>query len=200
MSKFLKVSEKIEFELAKSLKVHKNAVAAGKASAKAKALAEGVTTRTRTRLPVSKNDTDKPDKYEIFNEKLKPFYPKREGSNPWRAAAECVHARLKEGITMEEMIAGTSRYFAYCEEKQNINTSMVMQAKRFYGRDCEFKNDWKISEQSRADALRFPRKGDMPAWTRFATENGCKTKPGESQQAFEARITSEVTRKGREIN
>jgi len=69
-------------------------------------------------------------------------YPKREGSNPKNKAHSSWKARLKEGVTAERMLAGVARYAAFCKAKGNVGTEYVMQAVRFFGKECAFDNEW----------------------------------------------------------
>lgn len=72
-------------------------------------------------------------------------YPKREGNNPKNKAYSCWKARLKDGVTAEEMMAGIVRYAAYCKIKGWIGTGYVMQAVRFFGTERAFDNEWKVN-------------------------------------------------------
>lgn len=72
-------------------------------------------------------------------------YPKREGANPKNKAHSCWKARLKEGVTAEQMLAGVARYAAYCKTTRKTGTSYVMQAVRFFGTERAFENDWTAS-------------------------------------------------------
>jgi len=72
-------------------------------------------------------------------------YPKREGANPKNKAHSCWKARLKEGVTAEQMLAGVARYAAYCRATRKTGTSYVMQAVRFFGTERAFENDWTAS-------------------------------------------------------
>jgi len=69
-------------------------------------------------------------------------YPKRDGSNPKAAAQKCWNARLKEGVTVEQMVSGIMRYRAYCVGKETVGTAFVMQAARFLGTNREYEADW----------------------------------------------------------
>lgn len=75
-------------------------------------------------------------------EKAWSAYPKRDGSNPKAAAQKCWNARLKEGVTVEEMANGINRYRAYCAGKETIGTAFVMQAARFLGTNREYEAAW----------------------------------------------------------
>ena len=56
-------------------------------------------------------------------------------------------ARVREGVSEADMLAGTERYRAFCEAMGKTNTETVMQAKRFYGRAREFAETWDIPRQ-----------------------------------------------------
>lgn len=71
-------------------------------------------------------------------------YPKREGSNPKRAAYKAWSDRIKEGVTAGAMLAGVNSYASFCSQKKQLNTTYVMQAKRFFGSDREFESDWSV--------------------------------------------------------
>lgn len=75
-------------------------------------------------------------------EKAWSVYPSRAGSNPRRGAESAWRARVAEGVDELDMLAGTTRYRAYCEARGNIGTEYVQQAKRFYGPSREFENAW----------------------------------------------------------
>ncbi len=81
-------------------------------------------------------------------------YPKREGSNPKNKALECWRARLAEGVSPEDMLAGVQRYAVFVTAKGDLGTGFVMQAKRFFGTSREFENDWAIA------APRAPKRAD----------------------------------------
>ncbi|MBA5203067.1 helix-turn-helix domain-containing protein [Pectobacterium aroidearum] len=74
-------------------------------------------------------------------------YPKREGSNPKNHAFRHWKARIKEGATHAELLAGTQRYAAFCAAKGQTGTPYVMQAQRFYGTSREWENSWVVSAQ-----------------------------------------------------
>lgn len=72
------------------------------------------------------------------------IYPKREGSNPKRDAEKFWNARIKEGVTEQELLDGVKRYSAHCFATGITGTSYVMQAKRFFGNNREYENEWAI--------------------------------------------------------
>jgi len=70
------------------------------------------------------------------------LYPKRSGSNPKNKAHQCWNARIKEGYSEQDLIAGVKRYASFCKYKQQVGTEFVMQASRFFGTGLEFENNW----------------------------------------------------------
>ena len=60
-------------------------------------------------------------------------YPKRAGGNPKKQAFKAYTARLREGVSHEDLIAGVMRYAAYCEQQGKVGTEFVKQASGFLG-------------------------------------------------------------------
>jgi hypothetical protein len=73
---------------------------------------------------------------------LKVVYPLRAGSQPMRRAIKAIHARLEEGHTWEEIIAGARRYAAHCDAMEKTGTEFVMQLATFCGPDKHFLQPW----------------------------------------------------------
>jgi hypothetical protein len=73
---------------------------------------------------------------------FKTLYPKRSGNQPWNRALKAAGARVSEGHTHEDFIAGARRYAAYCEATGKLSTELVMQAATFLGPDKPFAQDW----------------------------------------------------------
>lgn len=69
--------------------------------------------------------------------------PRRDGSDPKRQAQKAWNARLREGITADEMIGGMMAYAQHCDRKRITGSSYVMQARTFLGPDLHFKSDWR---------------------------------------------------------
>lgn len=90
----------------------------------------------------------KPDPAEQQLEQLKSTYPKRAGSQPWKRAASAINARIRDGATWDEILAGVQRYRAYCEVTGKIRTEFVMMAATFLGRDEHFKEPWDPPQSS----------------------------------------------------
>ncbi len=78
-------------------------------------------------------------------------YPKRKGGNPKNKALQAWQARLREGCTADEMIAGADRYCAYCKAVGYYDEPYAMQAKRFFGTEKGFSEDWSIPTAKQAN-------------------------------------------------
>jgi hypothetical protein len=76
------------------------------------------------------------------------IYPKRQGDNPKEKAFKAWKARLKDGVTIEEMTSGVIRYLAYCQANGNIGTQFVKQAATFFGPDKAFLEPWEVIQKS----------------------------------------------------
>lgn len=63
------------------------------------------------------------------------IYPKREGSNPKKAAYRAWRARIRSGVGAEELRAGVERYAAYCDASHQTGSRYVMRASTFFGPD-----------------------------------------------------------------
>lgn len=87
-------------------------------------------------------------------------YPKRAGSNPkgkafaaWRAT---VYGERKDSkpVAPALIFEGVRRYRLFCEATGKIATETVMQAARFFGPECEWRNSWELPrETARASPL-----------------------------------------------
>lgn len=93
-------------------------------------------------LPAKKTSAKSALEYTEEFEQAWNLYPKRSGSNPKREAFKSWRARLAEGVTAADMIAGVQRYATHVEAKGSNATEFVMQGKRFFGPSAEFENDW----------------------------------------------------------
>lgn len=69
-------------------------------------------------------------------------YPPRAGDQGWRKAVRAAHARIGEGHTAAEFIAGARRYAAFCEASGKLGTEYVKQACTFLGPDKAFLLPW----------------------------------------------------------
>lgn len=69
-------------------------------------------------------------------------YPRRTGGNPKDAAWKKWQARLADGHSEEEMLAGVRRYAAFARATGKEGTEYVQQAVRFFGREKSFLESW----------------------------------------------------------
>lgn len=69
-------------------------------------------------------------------------YPKRAGGNSKAAAFKAWKARLKDGVSPADMLAGVERYAAYVCTTGSTGTQFVKQAATFFGPDRHFEESW----------------------------------------------------------
>jgi hypothetical protein len=72
------------------------------------------------------------------------LYPKRAGSQRWADAQKHINARLREGVTWERILKGTTRYAAYCRVTGKVHTETVQQAATFVGKNLGFDEPWDL--------------------------------------------------------
>jgi len=69
-------------------------------------------------------------------------YPERAGDQNWRGALRAANARLAEGHSTADLIAGARRYAAFVEATGKARTEYVQQAARFLGPSKPFLLPW----------------------------------------------------------
>lgn len=69
-------------------------------------------------------------------------YPKRAGDQRWRDAEKHYHARLREGVAHEDILAGVLRYSEFCHSTDKTGTEFVKQAASFLGTERAFLLPW----------------------------------------------------------
>lgn len=69
-------------------------------------------------------------------------YPKRAGGNPKATAYKHWKARIADGATASELLAGVQRYAAYIRATGKLGTEYVKQAATFFGPDRHFEESW----------------------------------------------------------
>ena len=90
--------------------------------------------------PISDGTDAKPDGFE----ELRKSYPKREGDNRLKDARSAYKARLKEGHTKDEILAGVVRYASWVRSKGKEGTEYVKQLATFLGPGKPFLEKWEI--------------------------------------------------------
>lgn len=78
-------------------------------------------------------------------------YPKRQGDHRWPKALTHANARLREGHSWDEMLAGAKRYAAYVRAEGSEGTKYVKQAATFFGTDKAFLEPWLMATRSGLD-------------------------------------------------
>lgn len=73
--------------------------------------------------------------YSVEFESFWSAYPKREGGNSKKGAFKAWKARLRNGVTAEELILSAKRYATQMAAKGSVGTSFVKQAATFLGPD-----------------------------------------------------------------
>lgn len=102
-------------------------------------------------------------------EKAWSAFPKREGSNSKLDAFKMWRARLREGVSADELSAGVERYARYCLAKGIVGTEFVKQAKTFFGKGEHWQVSWEAVSTGNsngrtpamAGAARLPRATDQ---------------------------------------
>lgn len=76
-------------------------------------------------------------------------YPDRAGDQGWRKALRAAHARMEDGHTPKEFIAGAKRYAEFVAATGKTGTEFVKQAASFLGPDKAFLLSWEIPASAR---------------------------------------------------
>lgn len=84
-------------------------------------------------------------------------YPERAGDQGWRRALRAANARIAEGHTAAELIAGAKRYAAFVDATGKRATEFVKQAATFLGPDKPFLLPWKPPPKPETDTERLLR-------------------------------------------
>jgi hypothetical protein len=69
-------------------------------------------------------------------------YPDRAGDQGWRKAERAANARIAEGHTPAEFIAGAKRYASFCQSTEKTGSEFVQQAATFLGPGKPFLLPW----------------------------------------------------------
>lgn len=111
------------------------------------------TFQKRPQIQITDTDTDKnPDRASAKPEPvvepdgfadIRKAYPKRAGSQRWQDALTAYRARLKEGVTPDEILAGVERYAAFVRADGKEGTPYVQQAATFIGKNRGYTEPWK---------------------------------------------------------
>ena len=123
-------------------------------------------TDTQAKAKSAKNDT--PPEFEtLWSE-----YPQREGPNPKRDALKAYRARMREGVSPDDLIAGVLRYKSWLMRKGKVGTEFVQRASTFLGPG----ENWKQSFEAGGGGLTRPPEADRDAWLRLAKQAGVENR------------------------
>jgi hypothetical protein len=115
-----------------------HSVATGAALVPEEVRGKGVKITTTGLRPVSKQEGD----YSAVFLEAWAKYPKRVGDNPKAAAWKAWRARLAQGASEDEMLAGVERYAAFVRATDREGTEFVKQAQTFFGPNLSFREAW----------------------------------------------------------
>ncbi len=93
---------------------------------------------------------DKPEPQKIYPnefEQVWSVYPKRAGGNSKSDAFKAWNARIRDGTTTAEILAGVERYAAFVKAEGILNTQYVKQAKTFLALVCISANRGRFSRR-----------------------------------------------------
>lgn len=79
-------------------------------------------------------------------------YPKREGGNSRKEAVKAYRARIKQGATHVDLLAGVGRYAAFIRAKGQEGTAFVKQAATFLGTGEHWREAWAIETAVKSEA------------------------------------------------
>jgi len=91
------------------------------------------------------------------------LYPKRAGGNSKAAARKAWNARLKAGVSADDMIDGVERYAAFCHATGRTGTQFVRQAATFFGPDLHFEERFDIPANAAKPQTNAERIADWDA-------------------------------------
>jgi hypothetical protein len=103
---------------------------------------------------------------------FKAAYPRRAGDPGWRKALRAANARLPEGHTWAEMIAGACHYAAFVRSSGKEGTEYVKQAASFLGPDKAFLETWNIPPPSSRAANGAADPAALVAWETLIANRG----------------------------
>lgn len=115
-----------------------------------------------TRKPKTKQAESPPEFEALWSE-----YPQREGPNPKRDALKAYRARMREGVSPDDLLAGVRRYKAWLMSKGKVGTEFVQRASTFLGPS----QNWQQTFEAQGGLAR-PADDDREAWLRMARQAG----------------------------
>lgn len=104
---------------------------------------------------------------------FKAIYPRRAGDPAWSGGLRAAHARMAEGHSPGEFIAGARRYAAYIAGTGKQGSDFIQQASRFLGPGKPFALPWHLPAEAETD------------WDKLQRLNG-GNEHGRQSRVFEA--------------
>lgn len=90
---------------------------------------------------------------------VKSHYPKRKGTQPWRAGRRHFVARVREGETIMRLTKGTAKYYDHCYLEGMIDTPWVLQVSTFFGKEKHYANFENVDVRAAAAKRRLEATG-----------------------------------------
>ena len=118
-------------------------------------------TETTTEITTENISGDSSDDLQF--ERAWSLYPKRAGGNSKAAARKAWNARLKAGVSADDMIDGVERYAAFCHATGRTGTQFVRQAATFFGPDLHFEERFDIPANAAKPQTNAERIADWDA-------------------------------------
>jgi len=102
-------------------------------------------------------------------------YPKRSGGQRWGDARKALNARLREGTSWEEILAGVRRYADWVSATGIERTERVQQVATFLGTNRGFDELWTLPPKPETQLERIKRLNGAgpvlsPAWRKVASD------------------------------
>ena len=115
-------------------------------------------------------------------EQIWKIYPKRAGNNVKAEAYQQFNARVRNGATVLSLKAATELYRDYCAAVGSTGSQYVMEAKRFFGVNKPYEQEWELPEVK----VKGPQTDDE--WIALGRKLGKEARPGESMYEFKQRL------------
>lgn len=128
-----------------------------------------------------------------FND-LWEVYPKRAGCNPKKLAYKKYQARLKEGVSHQDLMDNLCKYRVYCQKTDRIGTEYVLQAATYFGPNEYYLEEWILpKELSTPEWTKIPRDNEQ-LWP-WAREHGFSSPGSMTYSQYRRKLENEVEQK-----
>ena len=89
------------------------------------------------------------------------IYPKREGSNPKKAAFKAWAARVREEVPHSDLLDAATQYRQFCDTKATTGSPYVMQGATFFGPNERWNQDFTVDELGEANRELLRKRGNL---------------------------------------